>query len=133
MSQSDYIRYKRISNELKNETLPPVLNNQQYVDFKQYTILNNIVSLKPDYRKPIPFGTINIFDMNKNVTFCPYFVTCKNTNTRPNRVPMSNVYFTPKYVPKYVKDPANAKKACDCKLNTNLNGKFGVCKCKTEQ
>jgi hypothetical protein len=133
MSQSDYIRYKRISNELKYDTLPPVLNNKQYVDYKQYTILNTTVSLKPDYREPTPFGTVNIFDMNKKVLFCPDFVTCKNTNSRPNRVPMSNVYFTPKYLTKYVKDPANAKKACDCKLNTRKNGEFGVCKCKMEQ
>ena len=133
MSQSDYIRYKRISNELKYDTLPPVLSNQQYIDFKQYSIENNIVSIKPDYRLPAPFGTINIFDMNKNVLNCPHFVTCENTNVRPNRVPMSTVYFTPKYVTKYVKDPANAKKECDCKLNTKSSDKFAVCRCKMER
>ena len=133
MSQSDYIKYKRLSTELriglKNE---PVLSAQDYIDFKQYNIENNITTDKPDYRRPIQFGVIKIFDMNKNVLFCPNFATCSNTNTRANRTPLPNVYFTPRYVRKYVKHPTNEKNQCDCRINTKPNDKFAICRCKTQ-
>lgn len=132
MSQSDYIKFKRISTELRKGVTEPVLSAQNYIDFKQYNIENNIVSTKPDYRQPSLLGVINIFDINRNVLFCPMFNTCSNTNTRPNRVPLPNVYFTPKYVPKYVKHPVNEKNQCDCRINTKPNDKFAVCRCKKE-
>uniref|UniRef100_A0A6C0DRJ2 Uncharacterized protein n=1 Tax=viral metagenome TaxID=1070528 RepID=A0A6C0DRJ2_9ZZZZ len=131
MSQGDYIRYKRISTELKYDTLPPVLSEQQYINFTQYSIENNVVSLKPDYRIPATYGTIKIFDMNKTVLFCPTFLTCTGTDARPNRIPMSTVYFTPQYVKKYVKQPGNAKTGCNCILNS-VNTNKNICKCKTE-
>lgn len=130
MSQSDYIKLKRISTELRKGGQDPVLSAQDYIDFKQYNIENNIVSTKPDYRKPAMLGIINIFDINRNVLFCPNFATCSNTNSRPNRVPLPNVYFTPRYVPKYVKHPNNTKTQCDCTINAKPNDKFAVCRCK---
>lgn len=131
MSQGDYIRYKRISTELTNESsFPPVLTEQDYINYKQYSIENTIVSTKPDYRIP-SFGTQIIFDMNKKVNFCPPFITCTNTNMRPNRVPMSTVYFTPQYVTKYVKHPTYEKTGCDC-IQNSVNTDKNICKCKTK-
>ena len=45
MSQSDYIRHKRISNELLQQTkLSPVLSARQYTDYKEYSLENTIYS-----------------------------------------------------------------------------------------
>ena len=42
MSQGDYIRYKRLANELRNqsENLPPVIESGQYINYKAFTLEN---------------------------------------------------------------------------------------------
>ena len=106
MSQSDYLKYKRISTTLRidgNDTLP-VFESQQYLNYKQYSLENTINNSSILYNRITPANTIVVFDMDKKTTSCPGFITCRDTQSRPNRVPMSTVYFTPKPLPLNVND-----------------------------
>jgi len=118
MSQSDYIKYKRVSTVLKRSSeLPPVLTEQNYLDYKQYAIWNSIPDTKLNENNLIPSGTFLIFDVLKKTTHCPTFPVCVDTNTRVNRIPMSTVYFTPKPVAKYVKAPSVVMNMNNCYTN----------------
>jgi hypothetical protein len=45
MSQSDYLRRKRVVTVLKNDSAEnPVYNSRQFLDFKQYQVENSVVS-----------------------------------------------------------------------------------------
>jgi len=140
MSQSDYIKYKKMSTVLSNKKhYPPVLNSQDYTNFKQYGIENTIPDTKLIENSLIPSGSTLVFDMLKVVSSCPTVILCSNTNARPWRVPMSKVQFTPKYVPKYVKHPhinqksAQTRPGCSCIVNrkfsnsNHLNAKTCLC------
>jgi len=100
MSQSDYIKFKRIStklavdNKLVYNKQPPVFAVGDYIDFKQYYLENTVMNTSPTYNYIVPTGHQIIFNMDKVVSSCPTFI-CSNTNRRPNRVPMSASYFTP--------------------------------------
>jgi hypothetical protein len=130
MSQSDYIKYKRTSNELKYNDYNAVFNTGDYIDLKQYSLENSITNNKLTFNQLTPTGSKRIFNMEKRTTNCPTFRICKSTNLRTNRTPMLNVYFTPQYVPTYVKQPTSAKTACNCALNS-VNTERYVCNCKT--
>lgn len=55
MSQSDYLRYKRVSHVLREqEKLPAVLSNNDYVQYKSFTIENKIQSDTYVYYKVLP-------------------------------------------------------------------------------
>lgn len=98
MSQSDYIKYKRVSQELKAiNKLAPVLDPNDYVDYKEYSLENSIQNTKLQYNQLIPSGKKIIFNMEKsNTTTCPVFTICKNTNARTNRKPLLGSQFMPK-------------------------------------
>jgi hypothetical protein len=130
MSQSDYLKYKRVSTELKINDQPRVFPTQEYIDYKQYSMENATKNTKITYNQLIPPNRKIIFNMEKKTSSCPTFIICKSTNTRTNRVPMSQVYFTPRPVPTYVKQPSTAKTACNCMLNS-VNNERNICKCKT--
>jgi len=131
MSQSDYIKYKRVATELKNtKEVLPVFESQDYTEYKEFSLENNITNTKTLYNQLIPPGKKIIFDMEKTTNSCPTFIICQNTNQRPNRVPMSKVYFTPIPIPSYVKQPYYSKTACNCVLNS-VNTERYVCHCKT--
>jgi hypothetical protein len=130
MSQSDYIKYKRVGTQLRIDSsynkLPPVLEPQQYIDYKQYALENSITSTNLVYNHLTPSGDINIFGMNKVTTKCPSFLACTNTHSRPHRVAMSTVYYTPTPQPRTIKDMKHAdnlKTGCNC---TDLTK---VCSC----
>jgi len=108
MSQSDYIKYKKITTKLaidKTNDLPPVLNSQDYSDYKEYVLENTITNSKIINRRLIPSTTQVVLDMDKNkalvqnmgtsLSNCPNFLLCNNTNLRSNRVPLSNVFSNP--------------------------------------
>jgi hypothetical protein len=114
MSQSDYLKFKRIQTQLKDSLFNPVLSNQDYIDFKQYSIETTIQNTGKLYNELSQSNTNIIFGMNKTITNCPTFIVCTDTNTRPNRSPMSEIYFTPKYVRSYVKHPTYTKTSCNC-------------------
>jgi hypothetical protein len=125
MSQSDYIKYKRVSNQLRNEKQPPVLNSQTLIDFEQYALENTIINTVPALNRLVPTGSQRVFQMDKVVGNCPIFPVCQNTNLRTNRLPMSSVYFTPTPQPnniKIVNNSATMRTGCDCTSN--------ICKCK---
>jgi hypothetical protein len=147
MSQSDYIKYKKITTKLAVDTkakskLPPVLNSQDYSDYKEYVLENTVANSKTIYRRITPSTSQVVLNMEKNKALvedmgtslenCPSFLLCNNTNLRKNRVPLSGVYFTPTPQPlnwRQKKNAANQKTACKCILNsvqTNSN----ICSCK---
>jgi hypothetical protein len=127
MSQSDYIKFKRaatklsIDNKSTGNKEAAVFESGDYIEFKQFNLENTILDSSPTYNYIVPSGRQIVFNMDKVVSSCPTFITCKNTNTRPNRVPMSASYFTP--VPK----PLNWKI-----LNALEKTQFEACKCDTK-
>jgi hypothetical protein len=145
MSQSDYIKYKSISSLLRVDSslnkLPPVLNCQNYTDFLQFSVENQIQNKKPINSRLTASNEQMIFDIEKRVQNCPSFLTCANTNLRPNRKPLSTVYFTPTPQPLTInqinsrlknksKEQSNQRTACKCVLNSKNTG-LNICKCKT--
>ena len=88
-SQSDLIKYKKISTQLLEiKKLDPILSSQDYIDFKQYTLESKITNKKPVLNQLTLSGDILIFGMEKNISNCKGIVDfsmCK-TQTRGNRV-----------------------------------------------
>jgi len=129
MSQSDYIKYKRVATQLKIDKLSPVLSNEQYTDFKQYTIENTVINTDTLFNELLPQNTNIIFNMQKNISHCPTFPVCINTNARSYRVPMGKIYFTPRPVVTYVKHPVYEKTGCNCIMNSKYTNENIAC-CK---
>ena len=103
MSQSDYIRHKRVANELKNQAdnLAPVIGAGQYIDYKAFTLENTILSSKPNYTKLVPPSSVNIFGIQMDTpSNCPTFILCSQTNSRVNRKLSSLSYPKPLAKPK---------------------------------
>ena len=93
MSQSDYIQYKKVANELRiNGTsdsrypVDPVFSAKDYTDFKGYSLETTISNSKINYNQLIPSGKKIIYNMEKNTANCPTFTLCTGTNARNNRV-----------------------------------------------
>jgi len=145
MSQSDYIKYKKVTTVLivdMSNNLPPVLNSQDYSNYKEYVLENTVANNKIVYRRVVPSTVQIVSDMEKNkaqvqnigtsLSNCPSFLLCNNTNKRINRKKLPNVYFTP--IPQPLnwfqrKNAVNQKTACKCILDsskTNTN----ICSCK---
>jgi len=100
MSQSDYIRHKKLSTELKEiSKLSPVLGSQQYTSYKEYSLENTIVSEKNVYYRFIPPGTQFVYEMiRNNAQNCSDMAFCVDTDLRSNRV--FNSEYGTKYQPK---------------------------------
>jgi hypothetical protein len=87
MSQSDYIRFKRSANILKNsKELPPVLEPSSYTAFETYNLETTVTNTKNSYSRLLPTTDKYFFEIEKNVSNCATFPLCVNTNTRANRV-----------------------------------------------
>ena len=90
MSQSDFIKYKKITNQLLEiQKLDPVLSSQNYIAFKQYTLESRNINKKPILNQLTLSDNILIFGMEKNVSKCSSimdFSMCNHTQTRGNRV-----------------------------------------------
>jgi hypothetical protein len=130
MSQSDYIRYKKIANELRNNEYDPVFTEGDYVNLKQFSLQNQVLNTRKTFNQLIPTGSKRIFNMEKITGDCASFPICVDTNTRTNREPLGNVYITPQYITPYVKQPTSAKTACNCILNSVDTERY-ICNCKT--
>jgi len=93
MSQSDYIKYKRVAVELQNQAknLAPVIDAGQYINYKAFTLENTILNTKQDdYTKLTPSNSVNIFGMQRNnPSQCSRFILCTGTNSRVNRKPLT--------------------------------------------
>jgi hypothetical protein len=96
MSQSDYIRYKKLSAELKEVSkLSPVLDSQKYTAYKEYSLENTITSVKNVYYRFIPEGTQFVYDIiRNNAGNCPNMEFCTDTNLRLNRIRVNGEGFT---------------------------------------
>lgn len=89
MSQSDYIRYKKSSNQLLEvNKLNAVLDSQDYTDFKQYYLESNIPNTKTTFNQLNIPGYTTVFNMSKKINDCPInnFKMCNNTDQRDNRI-----------------------------------------------
>ena len=139
MSQSDYIKFKKTSLILKNNSttnineLPSVLTPELYTAFTTYNLETTVSNTKNSYNRLLPSGRKNFLDIEKNVSNCSTFILCKNTDTRPNRV--KNTFQNPTPIYKWKKTKAYVpntctltsgfvKRRCLCTKKT--------CKCKTE-
>lgn len=98
MSQGDYIHYKKIATELRINKLSPVLPPNQYTSFLGYSIENKIINTKQvfDLLSPPPNVPIVYGIAVQDASGCPTFITCNNTNLRPNRVPNSGCEINPR-------------------------------------
>ena len=115
MSQSDYIKFKNTSFQLKLQKLAPVLSSNQYRSFANYYLENTIVNNKLTYNQLAQPNKQMIFGMEKTTTSCPIFTLCGNTNTRLNRVSLSGTQITPKPVrPLIMKRDILTTDMCKC-------------------
>ena len=127
MSQSDYLKYKRISNQLRIDNQKDagatnqsaVFNSQDLLHYKEYSLTNTIVNTKPTLNKLTLNSRQRIYDMDKVVENCPTFIVCGDTSARPNRVAHTGRMCND--VPlnwREKKDLKNAKQLwCKCELN----------------
>ena len=105
MSQSDYIKYKRLQQELSNQrkNLAPVINSSQYIGYKSFDMENTITNSKLSYVKLQPAGSVNVFGMqiNNPSSGACLFNFCKGTDSRVNRKPLSGtqIYSHPLKIP----------------------------------
>lgn len=140
MSQSDYLKHRVTSHLLKIEKnfydntknqneFKPVLNSSDYTSFKKYQIYNTVKNDGTNYRELVPDGKNLIFDMELDVSNCPQFILCKNTNTRSNRVPLSGKQIDPNPCPSaplYIKNHDDPKDPINVAYVPN---RFAGCKC----
>jgi len=145
MSQSDYIKYKKINTVLSvdaSTNFLPVLNSQDYSDYKEFVLENTIQNTKTLFGRITPSTSQVVLGMDKkkslvqnmgtSTTNCPSFLLCNNTNKRLNRVPLSTVYSNPTPQPLNWMQTKNAtwqKTACKCIMNSRRTN-TKICSCK---
>lgn len=99
MSQSDYIKYKRISQEISDSvslsSMPQLLNGGNYIQYKGFSVENMIPSVQNTYFKYIPDNYVNVFGMQKDMcnNECLFrnFINC-------GKVVRPNTDMTPAYI-----------------------------------
>ncbi len=117
MSQSDYIKYKKTSNQLlRLSKYPSVLESGDYTSFSQYNLENSLINTKPLLNQITLNGKQIIFNMElKNAQNCPTF-SCLNSVTRSNRV--LNAVSIPEPIKPYIKNAEDKniriKTVCPC-------------------
>jgi hypothetical protein len=89
MSQSDYIRYKRLHRELTEyeatpQKLPVVFDCGKYISYKEFSLENTILSVGSSYDKYIEPNVPVVFGMVKKCA-APTMELCRETNLRGNR------------------------------------------------
>jgi len=115
MSQSDYIKRKKVSQVLRTDinTFPNVLNQKQYKQFAQYHLENTIKNKNLTPSQLLPAGKHRIFQIEKEeskIQNCPEFKVCENTHDRPYR--KLNTMSAPNktyYLSKNIAYPINCK------------------------
>jgi len=120
MSQSDYLKRKRLATTLHNDsTRMPIFDAQMLVDFKQFSLENTIVSDSNPLNRILPANKQLIFHIETGVSSCPPFIVCSGTQSRPNRVPHTGKMCTPVPLNWHEKNAIdNAKQLwCKCTLN----------------
>jgi len=137
MSQSDYLKYLKVSTQMSldaNKNQLPIFEPSTYLNYKEFVLQNTIKNTNITYNLIKPIGEVIVFDIEKNPINCPTINECINTNNRLNRKPMSSVYFTPKIQPLNWEQRKNAiwkKNGCVCNIHSVKSLQF-VCNCKTK-
>lgn len=103
MSQGDYIKRKQISYKLIGDgttsggikgngllEYKSVLDATDYIEFKKYSLEGSIKSSSPTLNDLSIINKTNIFGMLLDVSNCPNFIVCNDTNTRQNRTPLKS-------------------------------------------
>ena len=139
MSQSDYLRRKKVANELSlDASLNPIYDYSKYLTFKQFQFQNEIGSSNINYSNIINQNNKNLFGVERNVTNCPSFAVCSDSVTgglvRENRVPhvgrMCNDYPLNWYENKVKEEAKNLD--CKCELNRTATD-ANACACVTNR
>ena len=154
MSQSDYLKYKRIANQLRIDNQidvgmtdtkqEPIFTSQNLTNYKQYALNNTIINTKPTLNRITLNSRLRVYDMDKKVSGCPTFIVCKDTQNRNNRVLSTGAYFGSTTANNSTKSslvnirtywdsvpqPANLKNECNCAMGTR-NTDSKLCACKT--
>jgi hypothetical protein len=133
MSQSDYLKYKRITQELTDaeslDKMPRTTTNDQYIAYKGFTVVNSVWSKINTFHKYVPDHMVDVFGMQKDIlnNDC-LFANYRNCGkvTRPNvnmdnSLVISNTARVPTVKPniKLVKwntpDRVTIPPKCDCR------------------
>ena len=69
MSQSDYLKQKKMNKVVKTE-LPQVLSTQEYTNYKQHCLVNSIKNTTPLYQQLTQEGYQKVFNMELDVSNC---------------------------------------------------------------
>jgi hypothetical protein len=98
MSQGDYIKRKQISHKLIGDgtttdnvkgngllNYNSVLDANDYIAFKKYSLEGSITSSNLSLNDLSITNKTKILDMLMDVSNCPNFIVCNDTNTRSNR------------------------------------------------
>jgi hypothetical protein len=115
MSQSDYLRRKRVANVLKiDASEQPIMEPSRLREFKQFQLENEITSDSIRYERIVPLGKQNILNMDKDVSNCPTFAVCNGTTQRLNRVPHKGRLCNNNPLNWHEKNEINNAKQFDC-------------------
>jgi hypothetical protein len=150
MSQSDYLKSKRISTQLRIDNQidagmtatnqPPLFTSNDLQNYKQYALTNTIVNTKPTLNRLTPKLRQRVYDMDKVVSGCPSFIVCKDTQNRNNHVLSSAGYFGATTANNTAKsslvnirtywdnEPANLKTECNCAVGNRTTDNY-ACAC----
>jgi len=96
MSQSDYIKYKKVSNMINDlKKMPSIIEEGQYLNFNQYSVENTNINSKMTWNQ-LSFSSnsnqpsakyVNIFGIEKNVLNCKNNTySCPYLGNKVNRV-----------------------------------------------
>ena len=148
MSQSDYLKSKRISTQLRIDNQKvngvtkqsAVFTSHDLQDYTQYALTNTIVNTKPTLNRLTPKLRQRVYDMDKVVSGCPSFIVCKDTQQRNNRVLSLGGYFGATTANNTANSslvnirtywnslPANLKTECKCAVvNRNIDSYACAC------
>ena len=104
MSESDRIRKKRITTELKIQKFNPVFNSGEYTEFQSFNLVNATKNttfeaddLDKSNVKILDYFDVkmnNVRDANGN-SLCPNYL-CRPYNLWPNRRPLGAIYAAPR-------------------------------------
>ena len=152
MSQSDYLKSKRISTQLRIDNQidagmtttnqPPLFTSHDLQNYKQYALTNTIINTKPTLNRLTPKLRQRVYDIDKVVTDCPSFIVCKDTQNRNNHVLSLGGYFGATMANDTAKSslvnirtywnslPANLKTECKC-AGVNRTTDSYACACAT--
>jgi hypothetical protein len=106
MSQSDYIRRKRVASQVASKNITPIncqdnpaiLSSQLLTQLKQYDLENTIVNILPRVNQLTPSSDLRVMEMNlrKPAADCETYRTCNgdnyNTSSLPNTV-LVNIFY----------------------------------------